>query len=268
MEWNERNRKWKHFWDCRRGRSRHCCLKGRRSWRWNNRITFFEFMMTFVPLLLLLFTRRFPRSFPADSRPIQNACVGSFAVLLFFHSFILLPSFPFLPCRRPPFTAAGCVCVCGKNEVFLKFFYSFGFFGWTAEISWSRPDWAGLVCVCVWGGSHCWADRPVSGAGIGGWITPNAWKRGTACLFRRDRGGMKGLLNGRLCSVLFQTVDRLCAWHCTRLFVFVTFERRTRNTSATCAWSAAIFHTQPRSLPEFNLIGELGFHCCQRSTDY
>ena len=151
MEWNERNRKWKHFWDCRRGRSRHCCLKGRRSWRWNNRITFFEFMMTFVPLLLLLlFTRRFPRSFPADSRPIQNACVGSFAVLLFFHSFILLlPSFPFLPCRRPPFTAAGCVCVCGKNEVFLKFFYSFGFFGWTAEISWSRPDWAGLVCVCV-----------------------------------------------------------------------------------------------------------------------
>ena len=165
-------------------------------------------MMTFVPLLLLLlFTRRFPRSFPADSRPIQNACVGSFAVLLFFHSFILLPSFPFLPCRRPPFTAAGCVW---EERSFLKIFLFFWVF-WlngrnqliTTGLSWTR--------VCVWGGSHCWADRPFSGAGIGGWITPNAWKRGTACLFRRDRGGMKGLLNGRLCSVLFQTVDRLCA---------------------------------------------------------
>ena len=158
------------------------------------------------------------------------------------------------------------LCV-GRTKFFKNFFILLGFLverPKSADHDRTELD----SCVCVWGGSHCWADRPFSGAGIGGWITPNAWKRGTACLFRRDRGGMKGLLNGRLCSVLFQTVDRLCAWHCTRLFVFVTFERRTRNTSATCAWSAAIFHTQPRSLPEFNLIGELGFHCCQRSTDY
>ena len=77
-------------------------------------------MMTFVPLLLLLlFTRRFPRSFPADSRPIQNACVGSFAVLLFFFIllffFLLFPFYHVAGRHLPPPVVFACV---GRTKFF------------------------------------------------------------------------------------------------------------------------------------------------------